>query len=80
MDDLTTDLGVIHTDLLLRPDTSDYIDFEGKLTAQDLISAHFWMHQIFWEKISLSTTINGSTLAGKTIDAALNIMVQNLSS
>jgi hypothetical protein len=73
-----TDLGIINTDLLLRPDTSDYIDFEGKLDAQSFDLNPLFKTSTNLGKISLSASINGSTLAGKTFDAALNVLVKKL--
>jgi hypothetical protein len=71
-----TDLGVIDTDLLLRPDTLSYINFEGKLNARDFDLGTLLDASKNLGKISLSATVNGSTHRGKSINAALKILVQ----
>jgi hypothetical protein len=71
-----TAIGLVNTDLLFRPDTSDYLDFEGKLTAQDFDLGKLLDASENIGRISLSATINGAILSARSIDASLKGMIQ----
>jgi hypothetical protein len=71
-----TALGMVNTDLLFRPDTSDYLDFEGKLTALDFDLGKLLDASQNVGRISLSAAINGAILSAKSIDASLKGMIQ----
>ncbi len=73
-----TDIGILSTDLLFRPDTSNYIDFEGKLIARDFDLGYLLDASKNVGLINLSATINGATLAGKSIKASLQGLIQSL--
>jgi hypothetical protein len=66
-----TGLGVIITDLLFRPDTANYIDFDGKLTASDFDLGTLLDASKNIGKISLSASIHGASSSGKSINADL---------
>ncbi len=74
----TSDLGTVHTDLLLRPDTANYIDFEGKLRATDFELGQLLNASDNVGKISLSVTVNGANSMGKSINANLKGIIQKL--
>ena len=71
-----TALGVVNTDLLFRPDTSNLLDFEGKLNVQDFNLGSLLNASNNIGEISLTATINGGILAGKSIDAALKGVIE----
>jgi hypothetical protein len=75
---LNTGLGILNTDLLFRPDTSNYLDFEGKLIARDFDLGTLLDASRNIGKINLTATINGATLAGKSINASLKGLIQSL--
>jgi len=72
-----TGLGTINTDLLFRPDTSNYVDFEGRLNATDFKLGTLLNDTANIGKISLSVSVNGSSAAGKSIDASLKGIIQH---
>ena len=74
----TTSLGTIHTDLLFRPDTANYIDFEGKLHAADFELGKLLDASDNVGKISLSVTVSGVNSLGKSINANLKGVIQKL--
>jgi hypothetical protein len=74
----TTNLGSVNTDLLFRPDTANYIDFEGKLHAADFEIGKLLNASDNLGKISLSVTINGANSMGKSINANLKGVIQKL--
>jgi hypothetical protein len=71
-----TALGVVNTDLLFRPDTSNLLDFKGKLNVLDFDLGSLLNASNNIGKISLTATISGATLAGKSIDAALKGVIE----
>ena len=75
---LISDLGTIRTDLLLRPDTANYIDFEGKLQAADFELGKLLNASNNLGKISLSVTVSGANSIGKSINANLKGVIQKL--
>lgn len=73
----TTALGLLDTDLLFRPDTANYLGFEGKLKASDFDLGYLMDATQNVGKINLSATINGATLAGKSVHASLQGLIQS---
>jgi hypothetical protein len=71
-----TGLGNINTDLLFRPDTANYVDFEGKLTASGFDLGTLLDASNNMGKISLTASVNGSSSAGKSINADLKGQIQ----
>ena len=71
-----TGLGILKTDLLFRPDTANYLDFEGKLTASDFDLGTLLDAKDNMGKISLTVSVEGSSSAGKSINANLNGQIQ----
>jgi hypothetical protein len=71
-----TDLGIVKTDLLFRPDTLNLLDFEGKLSVQDFDLGSLLDASNSVGRISLKATINGATVTGKSIDAALKGVIE----
>jgi hypothetical protein len=74
----TTSLGIIQTDLLFRPDTANYVDFEGKLNAADFELGKLLNASDNLGKISLSVTVSGENSMGKSINANLKGIIQKL--
>jgi hypothetical protein len=72
----TTGLGIINTDLLFRPDTSNYVGFEGRLNASGFDLGALLNDTVNIGKISLSASVNGSSAAGRSIDASLKGIIQ----
>jgi len=66
-----TGLGSVSTDLLFRPDTSNYIDFEGKLNASDFDLGTLLDAKDNVGKISLIASVRGASSAAKSINANL---------
>lgn len=73
-----TDIGILSTDLLFRPDTSNYVSFEGKLISRDFDLGYLLDASKNVGQINLSATINGATLAGKSIKASLKGLIQSV--
>ncbi len=73
-----TSLGIVNTDLLFRPDTANYIDFEGKLHAADFDLGKLLNASDNVGKISLSVTVSGANSMGKSINANLKGVIQKL--
>jgi hypothetical protein len=71
-----TELGVIKTDLLFRPDSSSLLAFEGQLQVEAFDLGTFLNGSKDIGKISLNASVDGSTLAGKSIHASMKGMVQ----
>jgi hypothetical protein len=71
-----TSLGIVNTDLLFRPDTSNLLDFEGKLNVQNFDLGTLLDASKNIGKISLTATISGATLTDKSIDAALKGVIE----
>lgn len=71
-----TALGIIRTDLLFRPDTANFLTFQGKLNAQDFNIGSFLNASEKVGNISLSATIDGATLQGKSFNASLNGVIE----
>ena len=69
-------LGIINTDILFRPDTLNYIDFEGKFTAEDFDLGTLLDEGKNFGKISLSASVSGVSSAGRSIDATLKGVIQ----
>jgi hypothetical protein len=72
----STGLGILNTDLLFRPDTADYLDFEGKLTASDFDLGALLDASNSIGKISLSISVSGASSSGKSINADLKGLIQ----
>ncbi|HLO58716.1 MAG TPA: translocation/assembly module TamB domain-containing protein [Bacteroidales bacterium] len=66
-----TALGVVRTDLLFRPDTSNTLGFQGKLNAQDFNIGELANASDKMGKISLTATVDGASVAGKSVHASL---------
>jgi hypothetical protein len=73
-----TGLGLLNTDLLFRPDTGNYIDFDGKLTASDFDLGKLLDAENHVGKISLSVSVNGASSAGKSMNARLDGLIQRI--
>lgn len=69
-----TDLGHVQTDILFRPDSASMLDFRGKLNITDFNLGKL-MDAPKVGNISLTATIDGATIEGKTIDATMKGMV-----
>lgn len=69
---IQTDLGKISTDLLFKPDTLNYIGFNGRLTATDFDLGKMIEASENVGKISLSANVNGTTSATRSINAVLD--------
>jgi hypothetical protein len=66
-----TALGVVRTDLLFRPDTTNTLGFQGKLNAQDFNIGELANSSDKIGKISLTATVDGASVAGKSVHASL---------
>jgi hypothetical protein len=67
----TTDLGIVKTDILFRPDSSNRLGFEGKFNAQEFDLGTLLDASDAIGNISVIATVDGATLAGKSISATL---------
>jgi len=72
----STALGIVNTDLLFRPDTSNYLDFEGRLNAQDFDLGYLLDASKNVGRISVSASVNGAMQAGKSIHASLKGLIE----
>jgi hypothetical protein len=54
-----TDLGILSSDLLFKPDTSNYYSFSGKITAQDFDLGSFLEQQKNIGRITMSASARG---------------------
>ena len=75
---LNSDLGPISTDIIIRPDTSKYTYFDGKISTEDFELGRFTQNVRELGKISMNVNVNGSVLRGKNLTAKLNGIVGNL--
>jgi hypothetical protein len=74
---MNTDLGLVSTDILIRPDTSKYTYFKGKVSAIDFELGRFSQNSQELGKISMNVNVNGSTLRGKNLKATLDGIVNS---
>ncbi len=75
-----TNMGIISTDISIKPDKSKEIKFKGKLKTYDfdigsLISPE--NHTVF-NKLSMNINVNGYTLSGKKMHAVMDGMIQSI--
>ncbi len=70
-----TDLGIVKTDLLFRPDTSNQLSFEGRMNVDDFDLGTLTNASGKIGNISLSATIDGARVEGKTVNASLKGMI-----
>ncbi|HEX2393937.1 MAG TPA: hypothetical protein VHI78_01255, partial [Bacteroidales bacterium] len=73
-----TGLGIISTDLLFRPDTSNQLSFEGRMNVHDFDLGTLTDASGKIGNISLSATIDGATVQGKSINASLKGVIKQL--
>ena len=73
----TTDLGTISTDLLFKPDTLNYVEFNGRLTADGFDMGRMMASENIG-KVSLSANVNGNTSAGNSISALMEGVIQQV--
>jgi hypothetical protein len=73
-----TDLGIIRTDLLFRPDSLNQLNFEGRINAKEFDLGTLADASDKIGNISLSATIDGATVAGKSINATLRGVIEQL--
>lgn len=71
-----TDLGMVKTDLLFRPDSSNLLDFEGKFEVQNFNLGTFLDQTNNIGNISLKASVSGATLEGSSIEARLNGIIE----
>lgn len=71
-----TDLGMVHTDLLFRPDSTNLLDFEGKFQVQNFDLGAFLDQSDNMGTISLKASVIGATLEGNSIEARLNGLIE----
>ncbi len=75
---LNTDLGLVSTDILIRPDTSKYMYFKGKVSTIDFELGRFTQNEKELGKISMDLDVNGSMRQGKNLKATLDGMIGQL--
>ncbi|MBN1144910.1 MAG: translocation/assembly module TamB [Bacteroidales bacterium] len=71
-----TDLGMVKTDLLFRPDSANLLDFEGKFQVQNFDLGTFLDQTNNMGNISLKASVSGATLEGNSIEARLNGVIE----
>jgi hypothetical protein len=71
-----TQLGVVKTDILFKPDSSSILDFQGKLNIIDFKLGELLDASENVGSISLTASIDGATIEGKSINATMNGIVQ----
>jgi hypothetical protein len=71
-----TDLGLVKTDLLFRPNSSNLLDFEGKFQVQNFELGTFLDQKHNMGNISLKASVSGATLEGNSIEARLNGIIE----
>lgn len=71
-----TALGVVHTDILFRPDSLSILDFQGKININNFNIGALLDATDKMGNISLSASIDGETVAGKSIEATLKGLVK----
>ncbi|MFO7369247.1 MAG: translocation/assembly module TamB domain-containing protein [Bacteroidales bacterium] len=71
-----TDLGMVKTDLLFRPDSANLLDFNGKFQVQDFDLGTFLDQKNNMGNISLKASVSGATLEGNSIEARLNGVIE----
>ncbi len=76
--DITTDLGKLSSDILFKPDTSQFFTFNGELKTEEFNIGRLLNNEKNIGKISLNLNINGSSSSGQTINAKLNGLIQSL--
>ena len=75
---LNSELGILSTDILIRPDTSKYTYFKGKISTDNFELGRFTQNIRELGKISMNLDVNGSMLGGKKLNATLNGRVESL--
>lgn len=75
--DFMTELGEMSTDMLLMPDTSNNLDFEGRLKVRDFSLGKFIASEDKLGKISVSANINGYT-SGGSFEAVMDGLIDSL--
>ncbi|MBN2812931.1 MAG: translocation/assembly module TamB [Bacteroidales bacterium] len=75
---LNTSLGTINTDLLFRPDTLNMLSFDGKIKAHDFNLGMLLDSPKSIGNISLTASISGATLGGKSITASLKGNIEHV--
>jgi hypothetical protein len=73
----TTDLGILSTDLLFRPDTMNNVSFNGRLTANDFNIGRMIDSESFGN-ISLAVNVNGVTTSDGSISALMDGLIQQV--
>jgi hypothetical protein len=74
---ISTNLGTIESDLSLKPDTSNYFNFNGRLKAIQFDLGTFFNKTDLFGKISLNAMISGSAGTLKNTRAQLNGIVNS---
>lgn len=75
---LETGLGLISTDLLIKPDTAHYASFSGKLATTDFDLGRFMTSKTEIGKISMNVQVDGNMRPGRNIKANVNGLVRYL--
>jgi len=73
----STDLGKISTDMLLTPDTSNNISFQGRINTDNFFIGKLLESEEKLGEISMSANIHGHT-SGKSIEAILDGIIDSL--
>lgn len=76
--DINTDLGRISSDLLFKPDTSNYFTFNGKLEAGEFNLGRLMNNEKDIGKITLNLNVDGSSCSGQTVNAKLHGFINSL--
>jgi hypothetical protein len=76
--DIRTNLGKISSDLLFKPDTSNYFTFNGELTAEEFNLGRLLNNEKNIGKITLNLNVDGSSCSGQTVNARLQGLINSL--
>ncbi|UCH14947.1 MAG: hypothetical protein JSV22_03015, partial [Bacteroidales bacterium] len=76
--DINTGLGRISSDLLFKPDTSNYFTFNGKLEAGEFNLGRLLNNEEDIGRITLNVNVDGSSCSGQTVNAKLQGFINSL--
>ena len=75
---LETDLGLVSTDLLIKPDTAHYASFSGTVATSDFDLGRFITTKSEVGKISMNVKVNGYSRPGYDITAKVDGIIEQL--
>ncbi len=73
----TTDLGRVNTDLLLKVNSNDDIEYKGKIATQNLDVGTLFEMESLLKKLTLQAEIRGQGLDFETMDLTIDGMIQS---